>query len=74
MTVTQIFRTRTHEPLTGRKQVFPVEALSFSEYVKTVPLLSSLPALNAENYGPYIGALNDALRNYGFMVDILRRC
>lgn len=58
-------RTRTHEPLTGRKQVFPVEALSFSEYVKTVPLLSSLPALNAENYGPYIGALNDALRNYG---------
>jgi predicted AAA+ superfamily ATPase len=58
-------RARTHEPLTGRKQVFPVEALSFSEYVKTVPLLSSLPALNAENYGPYIGALNDALRNYG---------
>ena len=43
-------RTRTHEPLTGRKQVFHIEALSFSEYVKTVPALSSLPALEPQNY------------------------
>jgi len=58
-------RARTHEPLTGRKQVFHVEPLSFSEYIKTVPDLSSLPPLNSENYGPYIDALNDALRIYG---------
>lgn len=58
-------RTRTHEPLTGRKQVFHIEALSFSEYVKTVPALSSLPALDTRNYSVYIGALNDALRDYG---------
>ena len=58
-------RTRTHEPLTGRKQVFRIEALSFPEYVKTVPALSSLPALDTRNYSVYIGALNDALRDYG---------
>lgn len=58
-------RTRTHEPLTGRKQVFHIEALSFSEYVKTVPPLSSLPALEPQNYSIYIGALNDALNDYG---------
>jgi len=57
--------TRTHEPLTGRKQVFHIEALSFSEYVKIVPALSSLPALEPQNYSIYIGALNDALNNYG---------
>lgn len=58
-------RTRTHEPLTGRKQVFHIEALSFSEYVKTVPALSSLPAFEQQNYSIYIGALNDALNDYG---------
>jgi len=58
-------RTRTHEPLTGRKQVFHIEALSFFEYVKTVPVLSSLPALEPKNYSVYIGALNDALNDYG---------
>ncbi len=58
-------RTRTHEPLTGRKQVFHIEALSFSEYVKTAPALSSLPALEPQNYSVYIGALNDALNDYG---------
>jgi predicted AAA+ superfamily ATPase len=58
-------RTRTHEPLTGRKQVFHIEALSFSEYVKTVPVLSSLPALEQQNYSIYMGALNDALNDYG---------
>jgi len=58
-------RTRTQEPLTGRKQVFHIEALSFSEYVKTVPALSSLPALEQQNYSIYIGALNDALNDYG---------
>ena len=58
-------RTRTHEPLTGRKQVFHIEALSFSEYVKTVPVLSSLPALEQQSYSIYIGALNDALNDYG---------
>ncbi len=58
-------RTKTHEPLTGRKQVFCIEALSFSEYVKTVPALSSLPVLDTKNYSVYIGALNDALRDYG---------
>lgn len=58
-------RTRTHEPLTGRKQVFHVEALSFCEYVKTVSALSSLPALDVRNYSVYMGALNDALRDYG---------
>ena len=58
-------RARTHEPLTGRKQVFYIEALSFSEYVKTVPALSSLPALEQQNYSIYIGALNDALQDYG---------
>ena len=58
-------RSRTHEPLTGRKQVFHIEALSFSEYVKTVPVLSSLPALEQQSYSIYIGALNDALNDYG---------
>jgi len=58
-------RSRTHEPLTGRKQVFHIEALSFSEYVKTVPVLSSLPALEQQSYSIYIGALNDALKDYG---------
>jgi len=58
-------RTKTHEPLTGRKQVFHIEALSFSEYVKTMPVLSSLPVLDSGNYSAYIGALNDALRDYG---------
>ena len=58
-------RSRTHEPLTGRKQVFHIQALSFSEYVKTVPVLSSLPALEQQSYSIYIGALNDALNDYG---------
>ena len=58
-------RTRTHEPLTGRKQIFHIEALSFSEYVKTVPALSSLPALDPQNYSTYIRALNNALSDYG---------
>lgn len=58
-------RTRTHEALTGRKQIFHIEALSFSEYVKTVPALSSLPALDPRNYSIYIDALNDALLDYG---------
>jgi predicted AAA+ superfamily ATPase len=57
-------RARAHEALTGRKRVFPIEALSFLEYVKTVPALSSLPALNPENYKFYLGPLNDALRQY----------
>ena len=58
-------RTRTHEALTGRKQTFHIEALSFSEYVKTVPDLSSLPTLDPRNYSIYIGALNDAMLDYG---------
>lgn len=58
-------RTRTHEALTGRKQIFHIEALSFSEYVKTLPALSSLPTLDPRNYSIYIGALNDALLDYG---------
>lgn len=59
-------RTRTHEALTGRKQIFHIEALSFSEYVKTVPALSSLPALDPRNYSIYIGALNDACLTTGY--------
>jgi hypothetical protein len=58
-------RTRTHEALTGRKQTFRIEALSFSEYVKTLPGLSSLPVLDPRNYSIYIGALNDAMLDYG---------
>ncbi len=58
-------RTKTHEALTGRKQVFHVETLSFDEYVKTIPALSSLPLLDRGNYQAYLGALNDALRAYG---------
>ncbi len=58
-------RTKSHEALTGRKQVFHIEALSFSEYVKTVPALSSLPDLNPHNYHPYLAALNDTLFDYG---------
>lgn len=58
-------RTRTHEALTGRKQIFHIESLSFSEYLKTVPALSSLPVLDPRNYSIYIGALNDALLDYG---------
>lgn len=58
-------RTKSHEALTGRKQVFHIEALSFSEYVKTVPALSSLPDLNLRNYHPYLAALNDTLYDYG---------
>ncbi len=38
---------------------------SLSEYVKTVPALSSLSALDPQNYSMYIGALNDALLDYG---------
>ncbi|MCP4578202.1 MAG: ATP-binding protein [Deltaproteobacteria bacterium] len=57
-------RTRTHEPLTGRKQVFHVETLSFREYVKTLPSLSSLPPLDRGNYSAYISALNEALSDY----------
>ncbi|SPD75892.1 conserved hypothetical protein [uncultured Desulfobacterium sp.] len=58
-------RTKTQEPLTGRKQVFRIEPLSFSEYLKTIPDLSSLPVLNPENYRFYINALNGALYDYG---------
>jgi len=58
-------RTRAHEALTGRKRVFHIEALSFSEYIKTVPALSSLPALDPGNYSLYLAPLNDALRRYG---------
>ena len=58
-------RTRTHEALTGRKQIFHIESLSFSEYVNTLPALSSLPTLDPRNYSIYIGALNDALFDYG---------
>lgn len=58
-------RTKTHEALTGRKQVFHIEVLSFAEYVKTVPALASLPALDHQNYKIYIDVLNDALRSYG---------
>lgn len=57
-------RTKTKEALTGRKQVFHIDALSFSEYIKTNPALSSLPLLDPQNYGFYISALNDALRDY----------
>ena len=58
-------RTKTHEPLTGRKQVFHIEALSFSEYLETIPALSSLSVLDPQNYDFYISALNDALQDYG---------
>jgi hypothetical protein len=58
-------RTKTQESLTGRKQVFRIEPLSFSEYLKTIPGLSSLPVLDPQNYRFYIGALNDALYEYG---------
>jgi hypothetical protein len=58
-------RARTHEALTGRKRVFRIEALSFSEYVKTIPVLASLPPLNPGNYKLYLPTLNDALRQYG---------
>ena len=58
-------RTKIQEPLTGRKQVFHIKALSFSEYIETIPELSSLPVLDPQNYDFYIGALNDALQDYG---------
>jgi len=59
-------RTKTHEALTGRKQVFHIEPLSFSEYIKTIHELSSLPALDRWNYNLYLGILNDALHKYSF--------
>jgi uncharacterized protein len=58
-------RTKAHEALTGRKRVFHIETLSFSEYIRTIPALSSLPALEPGNYSLYLGQLNDALRHYG---------
>jgi len=57
-------RTKTHEALTGRKQVFHIDPLSFSEYIKTIHELSSLPVLDRRNYSLYLGMLNDALRKY----------
>ena len=55
-------RTKTHEALTGRKQVFNIRALSFSEFLKTLPGLDKQPALDSDNYHLYLGQLNDALR------------
>ncbi|MCP4667068.1 MAG: ATP-binding protein [Deltaproteobacteria bacterium] len=59
-------RTKTHEALTGRKQVFHIKSLSFPEYVKATPGLPSLPLLDQGNYHIYLDALNDALRAYAY--------
>jgi predicted AAA+ superfamily ATPase len=59
-------RTKTQEALTGRKQVFNISALSFSEFLNTLPGLHNLPALDPDNYHLYLGQLNEALRMYSF--------
>src|SRR5210317_2006342 len=59
-------RTKTQEALTGRKQVFNISALSFSEFLNTLPGLHNQTALDPDNYHLYLGQLNEALRMYSF--------
>ena len=60
-------RKGTSEALTGRKQVFHIEPLSFGEYVRTVPALTSVQSLDQNNYALYMGELNHALDEYALL-------
>ncbi|MBW2367944.1 MAG: ATP-binding protein [Deltaproteobacteria bacterium] len=59
-------RAKTQEALTGRKQVFHIWPLSFSEYIKTVPVLRDMTYPDRNDYEMYLGLLNDTLHDYSF--------
>ena len=55
-------KVKTTEALTGRKKVFHVTPLSFTEYIEVSG--AKIPELERENFVPYLNILNEHLEQY----------